>query len=56
MKDLLQLSIEDNIQLDASGKATNMPPNWYDYGNKKWANIVTENNGKNSLLDICSKI
>ena len=22
-----------------------MPNNWYDYKNKKWANIVTENNG-----------
>ena len=33
------------IQLDANGKATNMPTNWYDYSKKKWANIVTENNG-----------
>ena len=38
----------ENIVLDDSGKATNIPPNWYDYGNKKWANIVTENGGLKS--------
>ena len=38
-------TIGSNIQLDSNGKATNMPQGWYDYANKKWANIVTENNG-----------
>jgi len=37
-------SLGDNIQLNESGVATNMPENWYDYKTKKWANVVTINN------------
>ncbi len=36
--------IGDKIKLDNNKKPTNMPNNWYDYENKKWANIVTQNN------------
>lgn len=32
------------IELDANGKPTNMPKNWYDYSKKIWANVVTTNN------------
>ena len=35
----------EKIQLDDKGKAKNMPENWYNYEEKRWANIVTENNG-----------
>ncbi len=34
--------IGEKIKLDSKGNATNMPNNWYDYENKKWANIVTK--------------
>mgnify|MGYP000097495940 FL=1 len=34
--------IGENIQLDAQGNLTNMPDKWYDYENKKWANLVTK--------------
>ena len=37
-------TIGDKIQLN-NGEATNMPQGWYDYSKKKWANIVTENEG-----------
>ena len=33
------------IQLNSNGKATNIPVNWYDYSQKKWANVVTSKNG-----------
>ncbi len=38
--------IGDNIQVDANGKPTNPPKNWYNYDKKIWANIVTENEGQ----------
>ena len=41
-------TIGANIQLGSDGSAQNKPDNWYDYKNKKWANIVTENNGLKS--------
>ena len=31
------------IQIDSEGRPTNAPDKWYDYNNKKWANIVTVN-------------
>lgn len=34
--------IGDKIQLDSKGNLINMPENWYDYENKRWANIVTK--------------
>lgn len=34
------------IQLNASGQVTNAPIGWFDYADKKWANVVTVNNGK----------
>lgn len=34
--------IGDKIKLDSEGNATNMPENWYNYYNKRWANIVTK--------------
>ena len=34
--------IGDKIQIDKDGNLTNMPENWYDYENKKWANVVTK--------------
>ena len=34
--------IGEKIQLDGQGNLTNMPENWYDYENKKWANLVTK--------------
>lgn len=34
--------IGEKIKLDSNGNATNMPEKWYDYENKKWANIVTK--------------
>ena len=36
--------IGSKIVLNEDGEPTNMPDDWYDYGNKKWANIVTINN------------
>ena len=33
----------DKIELDGSGKATNIPDNWYNYDKKRWANVVTVN-------------
>lgn len=36
--------IGSKIILNEDGEPTNMPQNWYDYENKKWANIVTINN------------
>ena len=38
-------TIGNNIQIATDGTAQNKPQDWYDYKNKKWANIVTENNG-----------
>ena len=34
--------IGEKIQLDAQGNLTNIPDKWYDYENKKWANLVTK--------------
>jgi hypothetical protein len=34
------------IQLNANGEVINAPAGWYDYAEKKWANVVTINNGK----------
>ncbi len=34
------------IKVDANGTPTNAPTDWYDYAKKKWANIVTENEGQ----------
>lgn len=34
--------IGDKINLDSSGNVTNMPNGWYNYDNKKWANVVTK--------------
>jgi len=34
------------IQLDVNGKITNAPSGWYDYADKKWANVVTINGSK----------
>ena len=34
--------IGEKIKLDSNGNATNMPKDWYNYYNKKWANIVTK--------------
>ena len=31
------------VQIDSEGRPTNAPDKWYDYNNKKWANIVTVN-------------
>ena len=41
-------TIGNNIQIGSDGTAQNKPSDWYDYKNKKWANIVTENNGLKS--------
>ena len=41
-------TIGNNIQIAQDGTAQNKPSDWYDYKNKKWANIVTENNGLKS--------
>ena len=38
--------IGDRIKVDANGNPTNKPDGWYDYGDKKWANIVTVNQGQ----------
>ena len=38
-------TIGSNIQIGSDGNVSNKPNNWYDYKNKKWANLVTENNG-----------
>ena len=34
--------IGEKIKLDSNGNATNMPSNWYNYYNKRWANVVTK--------------
>lgn len=39
--------IGEKIKLDSKGNATNMPEKWYDYENKKWANIVTKGTDEN---------
>ena len=31
----------DKVQYDSNGNPTNAPVGWYDYANRKWANIVT---------------
>lgn len=31
----------DKVQYDSNGNPTNAPAGWYDYANRKWANIVT---------------
>ena len=31
----------DKVEYDANGNPTNAPADWYDYGAKSWANIVT---------------
>ncbi len=33
-------TIGDKIKKDKDGNATNMPANWYNYSERKWANIV----------------
>ena len=42
--------IGDKIQVDANGNPTNMPTDWYDYENKKWANIVTIDGDKKAYF------
>ncbi len=34
--------VGEKIKIDSNGNLTNMPENWYDYDNKKWANLVTK--------------
>lgn len=38
--------IGEKVQLDGQGNLINMPENWYDYENKRWANIVTKGTDK----------
>ena len=42
--------IGDKIQVDANGNPKNMPTDWYDYENKKWANIVTIDGDKKAYF------
>ena len=37
--------ISENHVIVENGRIINAPDNWFDYKNKKWANIVTNNNG-----------
>ena len=40
-------AIGEKIQLDDKGNPTNIPKNWYNYVDKKWANIVTKGKDAN---------
>ncbi len=39
--------IGEKIKLDGSGNPINMPKDWYNYVDKKWANIVTKGTDAN---------
>ena len=56
--------VGDKVAFDASGKINNAPDNWYDYANKKWANIIVTKetltkdtpvtaNGLTGITDAC---
>jgi hypothetical protein len=43
------LTFSSGVEVKTSIKET-APSGWYDYSNKRWANIITENNGKKMYL------